>query len=224
MREIEAVLFDFDGTVVDTVEQSTQAFESTFDSFGLPQKSRSEIKATYGLTLARCYEILVPGFPNIEELCTNHNKFQAEHPELVSSYPNMEETLSYFKELGLKIGVVTSRGRGSCLGLLESTGLLKYMDTVVTRNDCTLQKPNPEPVQMALNNLNIPFHNAVMVGDSGMDILAGKAAGTITVGVAYGSQGKEIARSYPDYVIDGISNIVPVLHAEMRIQSGSMFE
>ena len=98
------------------------------------------------------------------------------------------------------------------------------MDTVVTRNDCTLQKPNPEPVQMALNNLNIPFHNAVMVGDSGMDILAGKAAGTITVGVAYGSQGKEIARSYPDYVIDGISNIVPVLHAEMRIQSGSMFE
>jgi pyrophosphatase PpaX len=85
------------------------------------------------------------------------------------------------------------------------------MDYVVAFEDVVNVKPHPEPVYKALKFLGVGPENTVMAGDSDADILAGKNAGTSTVGVTYGFHGMRIVESGPDFLIDSINEIVPIV-------------
>jgi len=230
MQELKAALFDVDGTLLDTSEFIFQAYEYTLDKFGLAPKTRSEMATLIGKPLETCYELLAPGVhiagiadikdikdirELAKELAKTHRYFQSEHLDLSKPYPGTATALEALKIAGIKIAAVTTRQRSSSVKTLELAGISEFIDFVVALEDVTHLKPDPEPVLKALAYLNVQPVDAIMTGDSDVDIFAGKNAGTATVGVTYGFHGVRIADSNPDYVIDSIGEIIPVVLPEV---------
>lgn len=212
MGTVKAVLFDVDGTLLDTKEFIFQSFEHTLKTHGLPKKSREEINRVVGRPLEECYRELAPSL-NPKSLCETHRLFQEENLELSSPFPKTRETLKRLKEKGLKIAAVTTRSRRTSKKTLEIAGLFDFIDVFVSAEDVKNHKPHPEPILQALKHLQIDCESAVMVGDTGIDIAAGKNAGLRgTIGVTYGFGGrKKIVASNPDFVVNDIAEVVPIV-------------
>ncbi len=213
---MRAVLWDLDGTAHDTQKLIISSFEHSIKQLGYPLKSKEEMIKTLGLPLSECYRVLVPD-GNIEALCKLHQEFQRDNPHLVVPFPNTISTISELKKFGFKNAAVTSRTRESALSNLETTKVGILMDHIIAKEDVRNPKPNPEGIFSALNYLQVLSSNAWMIGDSHVDIYAGKAAGTRTIGFTNGDPSEEIIASSPDYLVDEISQIVPIILTELKI-------
>ncbi|MBI4733283.1 MAG: HAD-IA family hydrolase, partial [Rubrobacteridae bacterium] len=198
MYAYKAVLFDVDGTLLDTTEFIFQAFEHSLNKHGYSPRSRNEFSRLIGKPLNYNYSVLAPG-SDIDLLSKTHREFQLGHIDLARTYPYTTETLKTLRSENLKIAAVTTRSRASTIETLKSCDILKLIDYVVALEDVVNVKPDPEPVLKALSYLDINPENAVMTGDSDADVFAGKNAGTKTIGVTYGFHGIRIADSKPDY-------------------------
>lgn len=203
MRDIEAVLFDLDGTLVDTSEFVYQAYEYTFRVHGLPVIQREKMASVMGLTLEECYRSFYP-LEDINRLCQTHFAFQEDHLELSVPFPHTVQTLKMLKAADLKIAIVTTRSKRTSIQSLKLGGMVEYCDMVISVEDVAYAKPHPEALLRALYAFRVEAERAVMVGDTNVDILAGKNAGTLTVGVTYGFQGAYIVDSQPHIVIHDI--------------------
>jgi pyrophosphatase PpaX len=210
MYVFKAVLFDVDGTLLDTTEFIFQAFEFALAQHGYAQKDRSELARLVGKPLSYDYSVLAPG-SDVELMSRSHREFQLDHLDLAKTYPSTVETLEMLRDANLKIAAVTTRARASTIETLKLCGIGKYIDYVVAYEDVANVKPDPEPVLKALNYLEIEPYKAVMTGDSDADVIAGKNAGTTTIGATYGFHGTRIADSNPDHLIDSINEIIPIL-------------
>lgn len=212
MKGIEAAIFDLDGTLLDTVEFYYQAFKHTFLRHGLPVRSWYEIVPimSTGKTLEECYRYFSPT-GDVSLLCETHRSFQEEHAYLAVPYPNTRETLKKLKEAEVKLAVVTTRSKRTSVNTVELAGIIVYLDTIISGEDTNYHKPHPEPVLKAIQQLKTEPNKAVMVGDTGVDILAGRSAGTRTIGVSFGYQGPQIAEFNPDFIIDDIADVVSII-------------
>ncbi len=215
MQEFKAALFDVDGTLLDTSEFIFQAYEHTLSRYGLPPRNRSDIAGLIGKPLEFCYQILAPK-ADVKELSKAHRAFQAEHLGLSKPYQGANKTLETLKSAGFMIAAVTTRARLTAVKTLELAGLSIYIDYVVALEDVEYLKPHPEPLLKALDYLDVEPKHSVMTGDTDVDILAGKNAGTTTIGVTYGFHGSGIASSHPDYIIDSIEEIIPIVTHELK--------
>lgn len=187
MNDVRAVLFDVDGTLLDTREYIFRAFEHSLGVHGFPIPARSGISRVIGSPILDCYRALTgSGEDDIERLAASHREFQFAHFELSVPFPNVSETLARLKERGLKLGAVTNRFSQSVIPTLSSAGLTHFFDTLVCLDQVERPKPDPMHLLKALASLDEQPPNAVMVGDSPIDIEAGKNAGTKTVFVTYG--------------------------------------
>lgn len=210
MQIFKAVLFDIDGTLLDTSEFIFQAYEHTLATFGYPQSGRSDISKLIGKSLESCYRALT-GSDEVENLCEAHRRFQAEHLDLSRPYPKAPDTLRALTDAGIKLAAVTTRARETSIKTLKLAGLLGYLDYVVALEDVENLKPHPEPLLRALGHLEVAPEEAAMVGDTDVDILAGRSAGLVTIGVTYGFHGTSIVQSNPDYTVDDIDEVLPLL-------------
>ncbi|HZD59560.1 MAG TPA: HAD-IA family hydrolase [Anaerolineae bacterium] len=210
MRNFKAILFDIDGTLLDTSELIFQAFEYTLGTYGFPLKSREEIASLVGKPLSFCYKTLT-SVSEVQEFCDVHRAFQVNHLHLSKPYPNARDTLESLKSAGVKIAAVTTRAKSTVLETLDLAKLSGYIGYTIALEDVENLKPHPEPLLKALGYLQVEPKDAVMVGDTDVDILAGKNAGTTTIGVTYGFHGQRIIESNPDYTIDDIAEIVPLV-------------
>jgi pyrophosphatase PpaX len=210
MQVYKAILFDVDGTLLDTTEFIFQAFEYTLNKYGYPARGRNEFAELVGKPLDYNYSVLAPDSDTVL-LSRTHREFQLDHVELALTYPSTRETLDAIRNDNLRIAAVTTRARASTIATLKSCDIFEYFDYVVALEDVVNVKPNPEPLLKALNYLDIHPRNAIMAGDSDADIFAGKKAGTKNVGATYGFHGMRIAESNPDYLIDSIGEILPLI-------------
>jgi len=112
------------------------------------------------------------------------------------------------KSNNILIAAITTRAKVSALQTLKSSKLYELLDFFVAREDVKNVKPDPESLYKALDFLGLDADEAIMVGDSPYDVLAGKNAGTKTVGVTYGFHGDRIIECDPDFVIDDIEGIL----------------
>jgi len=213
MQKIEAALFDVDGTLLNTAEFVYQACEYTFRVHQLPVRSRAEMTLVMGKPLEECYRLLSPG-EDAYQLCETHRAFQAQNLHLSTPFPNTLETLRRLKQIGIKIGAITTRSKRTSLKTLEAGSILSYCDVVISGEDVQHPKPHSEPLLKALQRLAIEPEKAVMIGDTDADILAGKSAGMMTIGVSYGFHGLRIAESHPNFVINDIAEVVPIILRE----------
>jgi pyrophosphatase PpaX len=129
----------------------------------------------------------------------NHRR----HDELIRGYEGMAEVLDALKAAGRRLGIVTSKSHDTTEMAFRAVGLREHFDVVVTASDTAEHKPSPVPLRLCLERLGAPPDGSMYVGDSPVDIEAGKAAGMATAAVAWGVFGREaLLAAGPDYWLD----------------------
>jgi pyrophosphatase PpaX len=212
MKNFDAALFDIDGTLLDTTEFVYGSFRSSLLTHMHKEFTWEEISPVLGKSLKECYQLL-SGLEMVDHLIEGHRAFQNQeiHLQLVKAYPQAVETLSQLRDNGIRIAAVTSRGGENLLKTLKIGGIAPYLEMVVTDTDVKIHKPDPEGIMKALTFLHIPPERAVMIGDTNIDILAGKNAGVKTIGVTYGFHSRRVIEANPDYVVDTVAEVLPVI-------------
>lgn len=180
----KAVLFDLDGTLVDTIPLIVKTYRSVFNEMAIPWGDNDVVK-WIGLPLKDIgLHFAGENEPRFYELYQYH--YHLEHDRMTRLHPGTEEILAVLKERGLKLGIVTSKGRPVTLRTIAHTGLDRFMDVVVTAHDVAKHKPDPEPLLKALQLLDTEAAHALYVGDSKYDILTGRRAGAGAIAVTWG--------------------------------------
>ena len=211
---LSAVLFDFDGTLVDTTEMIHQSMRhATSSVLGREDIPRETLLANVGQPLPRQMELI--DTENAESLLEAYRSHHERHHDaLIREFPGVEESLSRLRSAGIKVAVVTSKRRVSVEMALEIfPGLRNVVDRFVTMEDTTHHKPHPEPLLRALELLgSIPKERAAYVGDSPFDVEAAKAAELTSVAVSWGAFSEDALRaSGPDHLVPDIRSAVDIL-------------
>ncbi|WP_342420458.1 pyrophosphatase PpaX [Paenibacillus sp. FSL E2-0178] len=214
---IECVLFDLDGTIVNTNELIISSFMHALKENNLPALTREEIIPHMGTTLQQQMSAF-SGLQDTSVLELSYRSYNyAHHDELIRSFPHVNETMDGLLSWGIKLGIVTTKIRPTTLKALEMFDLLKYMETIVTVNDVSQAKPHPEPVLTAVANLGVDPARTLMVGDSAVDIQSAKAAGVRVAAVAWSLKGEEMLRKYnPDYIIHDMKDLYTIVEQETK--------
>ncbi|KPV58125.1 pyrophosphatase [Paenibacillus sp. A3] len=212
---IQTVLFDLDGTIVDTNELIIQSFLHTFEGITAEPVTREHIVPNMGRPLIE-QMVFFSGREQVDDLVQKYRAFNiAHHDELVREFPYVRETLAKLHAAGVKLGVVTSKIRQTTEMGLKLTGLYDYFGTIVTVDDVGKAKPNPEGIHKAVRELGGDLSSALMVGDSHYDIEAAHNAGIPSVAVAWSLKGTEYLKQYnPTHIIQDMRDIVPIVGIE----------
>lgn len=180
----ECILFDLDGTLLDTTDLINASFEYTLDKvLGIPVPWE-RLHQFWGRPLFEQMRLFSED--RAEEMLAIYREHNAEHhDELAKVTPGARETLEALQRAGKTIAVVTSKSVPMAWRGLRLFGLDGYIQTLVGAEDTTLHKPNPDPVLLALDKLNMKPEDSMMIGDSPYDIEAGLGAGTRTAGLEW---------------------------------------
>lgn len=209
---IECVLFDLDGTIVNTNELIISSFMHALKENNLPPLTREQIIPHMGTTLQQQMSVF-SGLVDTSVLELSYRAYNnAHHDELIGSFPHVNETMDELVRRGMKLGIVTTKIRPTTLKALELFDLLKYMETIVTVTDVVHPKPHAEPVLTAIRSLNVDPLKTLMVGDSVVDIQSAQAAGVRVAAVAWSLKGEETLRKYdPDYIIHDMTDLLTIV-------------
>ncbi len=199
---LRALLFDIDGTLMDTFDAILESMNVALQEVGMDSLTREELRPLIGRTVASQMDILrgVTGavVDSIHE--TYYRAFAERVRSGVRLYPGVRETLEALTDYS--IGTITTRRRTVAQLMLRVGRIDGHFTAIVGGDEVSRPKPYPDLVQRACAALNVSPHEAVAVGDSPVDILAGRSAGTLTVAVMYGYGAKEeLIDSAPDATI-----------------------
>jgi pyrophosphatase PpaX len=204
----DPVVFDLDGTVVDTVELIIKSFRyatSTVLGEVLPDEL---IIAGVGRPLYAQMESL--SVEHAQELYDVYREYNhRRHDELIRGYDGIEEALDALRAAGRRTGIVTSKSRDTTAMAFRAVGLADRFDVVVTASDTTEHKPSPVPLRLCLKRLGATAAGSIYIGDSPFDIQAGAAAGMTTAAVAWGVFGRDaLLAAGPDFWLDEPRDLV----------------
>ncbi|WP_164668125.1 pyrophosphatase PpaX [Virgibacillus doumboii] len=206
---IHTILFDLDGTLIDTNELIIESFIHTFKEYG-KELTREEAIEFIGPPLRDSFYQFGPD--QVEPMIATyreHNLYH--HDNYVVAFPNVIETIEQLNKENFKLGIVTTKMRGTVDMGLKVTGLDRFFNTVITLDDVVHAKPNPEPIIKAMKELDADASSTLMVGDSNHDIEAGQNAGIQTAGVAWSLKGKERLTTYkPTYMLDDMLDLLKI--------------
>ena len=211
--KIKGVLFDLDGTLVNTTPLILESFRHTFKQFGMPVPSDSELVAGFGLPMRTAVTAYMPD-EMADEFCDAYRAYQrTRHDELIEGIDGVAETLSALKQSGIKMAVVTSKKRPAAIRDLGCYDLVEYFDTIIACDDCAENKPLPGPSLMALKRLGLTGADCLAVGDSPYDLQSARAAGCQTAAVRYTSFDWNfiLNEGKPDYVINKMTDLLTLI-------------
>ncbi len=210
---MKAVLFDVDGTLLNTHEFIVSAYEHALASIGRPvTRSEAEAYLLLGKNLRATYAHMMPD-EDTELLATRHHEFQRDRFHLIQPFNGAREVLNALKNSGQKLAAVTNRARASALPSLENAGLRDFFDVFVCPEDTLRTKPDPEHIHTALRALGREAENAWMVGDTAVDIEAAHAANVRSIGISHSKQ-EGIRESRPHHVVFSLPEILPIVLME----------
>lgn len=210
---VKAVLFDLDGTLLDTIELLLSSVRWAFRDRPGRSPTTEEWIAGIGTPLAAQMRVYATDEQDLATLIEGYRSYQREHHDrLTRAYADAIETVAELHRTGYRMGVVTSKASDIANRSLGFVGLDRYLDVVVGFDATDRHKPEPEPVQYALNALHIGPSEAVFVGDSPHDMYAGNAAGVITVGALWGPFPRSaLSPASPRYYLDRIRDLPALL-------------
>lgn len=182
---IDTLIFDFDGTLMDTNGVILESWQHTYRTLTGHEGDEAYILKTFGEPLTLSLENAFPDVP-VEKSVDIYRTWQQEHfSEMINLFPGVYEMLIEAKSRGYRLGIATSRVKQSLYEGLAKYNLLDLFDAIVTVEEVSAHKPDPECVFRVLEQLGSKPENAVMVGDSVLDILCAKNAGVKAVLVAW---------------------------------------
>jgi len=192
MAQARAVIFDLDGTLIDSIELIVRSYEHAVLEHGLPSPGRSEWLRWLGTPLKHQFSLLVGECEDqearVEALIRTYRAWNlAHHDELVKPYRGVTEAVARLAADGRTLGIVTSKMRASAQRGMLHVGLEpRWFQAVVGLEDTARHKPDPAPLLLALEQLGVAPEQAIYVGDSPHDAACAQAAGATAMAVRWG--------------------------------------
>ena len=213
---LKAVLFDFDGTIVDTTELIYESMRRATGEVLGRELGRETLMANVGQPLPRQMELLADGQPEktaeLLEVYLHHN--EELHEGLIREFPKVGTSLAHLRDADLRLAVVTSKRRFSVEMALDSfPDLRDVFDVFVTMEDTSEHKPLPAPLLKGLELLgDVSPERAAYVGDAPFDVAAARATGVTSVAVSWGAFTAEALRAAgPDHLFEDLNSAVDFL-------------
>jgi phosphoglycolate phosphatase len=214
---IKLLIFDLDGTLIDSSKDIADAINYAIEPAGIKPLTVSEIKTMVGYGITRLIESLIPLTmeDSKEEAVNRFLEYYSKHLlDNTKPYPQVKETLS---KLGnYKKAVISNKREVFSKKILEGLGLLGFFDVVLGSDSVPERKPSPVPVFEVLKRAEVSKEKAVIIGDSNLDIEAGRAAGVKTIAVTYGYRSKEVLKE-ADFMIDTFGELLTKLPQINRV-------
>jgi pyrophosphatase PpaX len=210
---LPAILFDLDGTLIDSIELILNSARHAFIGFQGRAPTDEEWRAGIGRPLHTVLREYAGDDGEADRLFQRYRAYQLEHHDrLIRPYAGIVETVQSLAEAGHPMALVTSKSDWMAEKALVHVGLDRLIPTIVGCDTCVNHKPHPEPVERALDLLRVTADHALFVGDSPHDVESGRAAGVMTVGVAWGAfSAAELEASGADVVIDRVEELKTVV-------------
>jgi pyrophosphatase PpaX len=213
MPTLRTVLFDLDGTLIDSIRLILDSYHHTLTQHQLPPRSDDDWLKGIGTPLHVQFAEWREYPDQLQAMIATYREYNLKHHDrMVTVYPGVLEAVRELKASGLATGLVTSKNRQGALRGLRLAGLEALMDVLVCADEVTNPKPHPEPVQKAVALLGADPAGTVYVGDSVHDMNSGRAAGVKTAAALWGPFGRShLEGARPDYWLETPGDLVPLL-------------
>lgn len=214
MNKINTILFDFDGTVMDTNNVIINSWQHTYRTLENREEDVAKILSSFGEPLDITVKKVFPNVPADEAIAVYRSYHYDNFGELISVFPGIGELLQELDDRGYKLGLVTSRLRKTTLEGLEQYGLAHHFDIIVTAEDTDKHKPDPAPINIALEKLGSLPEESLMLGDTMFDILCARNAGVRSVLVGWAmamTEEQKKGPDAPDYIIKTAAELLELL-------------
>lgn len=211
MASINTIMFDFDGTLMDTTDLIIESFKYTVRKHLNYDIDAKDLYPTFGRPLIEALEELAPN--RGEELIKTYREFNLyNHDQMVNIFDHVPETLAALKDRKIKLGIVTSKSRATLEKGLELYNLKPYFDAIVALEDTVRHKPHPEPILHCLQLLQATPDQALYVGDSPHDIKCAHQAGVKAVAVRWSYLSWDsIEAENPEFTIETIQDLFTII-------------
>ncbi len=208
---LRLIIFDLDGTIVDSSIDITNAINYAIKPLGMKPVQPSDTIKIVGEGITRLIEKLLP-----EELSEDRAEttkrfidyYSAHLLDFTRAYPHVEEVLKALNDY--KRAVISNKREGLSISILDGLGLLRYFDLILGSDSAGAKKPSPIPVQRVMDCLGARAEETIIVGDSNLDIEAGKAAHIRTIAVTYGYRPRDVLMD-ADFMIDDMVDLIKVV-------------
>lgn len=214
MKKYTTLLFDLDGTLIDTNSIIVESYRHTFKTYRPDVVlSDQEIIDFIGPPLEKIFVRYTSQSDAETWIDTYRRYYKAHEKKHFSLYPEVQEVLKELHQRGIKMGIVTSKYKAGALPSVEHFGLTHYFEAFVGLDDVQHAKPDSEPVLTALKQLNVvPSKEVLMIGDNQSDIQSGLNAGVDGAGVAWSIKGaKFLEEASPTLMLNSMTDLLNLI-------------
>ncbi len=217
MPRLEALLFDLDGTLLDSAPDIAQALNRMLESESRPALPLDQVKDMIGdgvMELCRKALVATGGittddvYPYVQKFITHYRSLP---PDPQQIFPGVREALTDLAKAGVKLGVCTNKPEAATVAILTQLDLIRYFGFIAGGDTFQVHKPNPGHVTGALEALGVGTAGAAFIGDGPNDVIASKRAGIPCIVVTHG-YGQDYDALEADAMIPDISGMIPKLH------------
>lgn len=208
---ITTLLFDFDGTLLDTNELIIQTFLSVLGKRYPGRFTKEDVLHFIGPSLKQTFDSIDETLT--EDLIKEYRAWNIEmHDQMAVEFDGVVDTLRILKARGLKMAIVSTKRQDIIQQGLKLMGIEDIFEVVIALDDVVNPKPDPEPIVLALKRLNASKEEALMIGDNSHDIDGGHNAGVRTAGVAWTAKGEAYLATFnPTYMLQHISDLLEIV-------------
>jgi len=203
------LLFDLDGTLVDTYDAVLGAIQDTLRHHQLPPVERFAHSKGYK-DIYKSYMHLV----DRAVLRKTHLDMQKNHFHKNTLFPAVQHTLQNLKEKGVRMGLITSGNKPKVMHVITMLEIKDYFEYIVTEHDVENTKPHPEPFEKIFAGMGLGHTDklhTLMIGDTEADIVGARDFGIDSVAVTYSAYGKDVNMYGPTYSIDSFEQLLPII-------------
>ncbi len=217
MPRLQGLIFDLDGTLVDSAPIIRQAMNKVLHEEGRRALTLDEVKSVVGdglmEALQRAFKMTggaLPDefFPYVQKYISCYRNTKADPAQI---YPHALTTLERYAKAGVKLGVCTNKSEGSTYQVLEELNLKRYFTFIAGGDTFTVHKPNPDHVYGVITGLDVPREGCVFIGDGRNDILAARGAKIPCIVMTHG-YGDEGGNEAADILIGGFDELADALN------------
>ncbi len=225
-NQYRVIAFDLDGTLVDTAPDIYAASNRALAAMELEPVSEIQVRTWIGNGMDKLAQRLLARKFEVEQV--DESTYQALRKQLLAFYyeyvcvdsklyDDVIHTLEQLKEAGFALAVVTNKNRDFTLPLIDKLGIASFFELVISGDDVTVKKPDPEALNRVVEHFGIKVNELLMVGDSENDIIAAHRAGCDAVAIDGGyNQGKDLRLLEPEQFIDNFSQLSYLLNSKVK--------
>jgi len=211
---IKHICFDLDGTLVNSFDTILNSTIKTLKQLNIGNSLReSDLRIRIGHHFSDIFKELKIDVADIEHFISIYKENYFDFIDQSELYPFVKETLTELKQNNFFISLLTTKGQDQAEKIIEHFKISEFFDLIMGRRIDMPVKPNPEPLIEICKSLKVKTEETLIAGDTELDILCGKRAGTFTCAVTYGYREKEnLLKEKADFYINSLNELFPFLN------------